>query len=189
MRYDRSRGKTAAEFLSECREEEIVRVLREYGEIHQSMRLAHALKVRFQEGEPMDPSRRTTDDVRKTVEEVYGYRAPRVLPQVFQALRIRVNDELGALERLLAALPSLLRVGARAGIISYHSLEDRMVKQAFRAWTTPRKNPQTGAIAVEAPFVLLTKKPTMPSQDEQLRNPRSRSARMRAVRYVHAGNI
>ena len=86
---------------------------------------------------------------------------------VFQALRIAVNDELGALERLLGALPRVVKPGGRAAIISFHSLEDRRVKHAFRghdAWTP------------------LTKKPVEPADDETTANPRSRSAKLRAAR-------
>jgi 16S rRNA (cytosine1402-N4)-methyltransferase len=89
--------------------------------------------------------------------------------RVFQALRIAVNDELGALDRLLAALPRVVKPGGRAGIISFHSLEDRRVKHAFRE---------------RAVWETLTRKPVEAGEDELARNPRSRSAKLRVARRV-----
>ncbi len=93
-----------------------------------------------------------------------------------------VNDELGALNTLLTTGPSLLKPGGRMGVISFHSLEDRNVKQAFRDLCTPEKDPVTGAVAVPASFDLLTKKPLRPTDEELQANPRSRSALLRVIR-------
>jgi len=109
---------------------------------------------------------------RLVAEAVPSGRAPRRIhpaTRTFQALRIAVNDELASLEALLAALPNVLRSGGRAVIITFHSLEDRLVKQAFR------RGVQDGVLR------LLTKKPLVPSDAEVARNPRSRSAKLRAV--------
>jgi 16S rRNA (cytosine1402-N4)-methyltransferase len=104
--------------------------------------------------------------------------------RTFQALRIAVNDELGALAAWLEALPSLLSVGGRAAAISFHSLEDRMVKQSFRgltqACTCPADFPVC-ACGAQASFGVVTRKAIKASDEEQDRNPRSRSARLRAV--------
>ena len=89
--------------------------------------------------------------------------------RTFQALRIRVNDELGEIRTLLESAPSLLKPGGRLVLISFHSLEDRLVKDAFR---------EAGRAKV---FKILTKKPIMADEQEQMRNPRSRSAKMRAA--------
>ncbi|MSR86891.1 16S rRNA (cytosine(1402)-N(4))-methyltransferase RsmH [Candidatus Peribacteria bacterium] len=183
MRYDRSRGQSAAELLITSSVEDIARMFREFGELQRSKHLAEVLHLHFHaETRPLHDWK--TDDVVGCVEKVFTYRAPGVLPQVFQALRIAVNDELGALRFLLDALPSILLRGGRAGIISYHSLEDRMVKQAFRTMTTPVLNDVTGQVSVAAPFELLTKKAVSPSAQELAENPRSRSAKFRAIRKL-----
>ena len=179
LRYDRSTGKTGAEMLSRVSEKEIARWLYDGGEVPQATRLAHTLHAAFHRKE-----RVSTEDVRLCVDAIYGYRTPKVLPQIFQALRIAVNDELGALRALLDTIPSILKPGGRAGIISYHSLEDRMVKQSFRRLSTSTKDPQTGAISIPALFELLTSRAVQPTEAEIAKNPRARSAKFRAVRRV-----
>lgn len=183
LRYDRSSGISAAEFLVSSSEERIVEILREFGEIQRSRQLATALHTHFHsEQRPLDEWK--TDDVVQCVERVFTWRAPQVLPQVFQALRIAVNDELGALRSLLEALPRIVAPGGRSGIISYHSLEDRMVKQALRALATPELDDRTGQVAVPAAWALVTRKAVMPSAQEIAENPRSRSAKFRAIRRL-----
>ncbi len=183
LRYDQSSGQSASEFLQSASEDQIVRILKDFGELPRSRILAQALRNHFQSGESRVGGWKT-DDVVHCVEKVFTYRAPKVLPQVFQALRIAVNDELGALRSLLDALPILLKPGGRCGIISYHSLEDRMVKQEFRTLTTPILDERTGQIATAAPWELLTRKGIAASAEELLKNPRSRSARLRAIRCM-----
>jgi 16S rRNA (cytosine1402-N4)-methyltransferase len=173
LRYDRTRGETAAEMIARASEQELSEILRSYGEVRQHRRIARVLKEH-----PVE----TTMDLRRCVEQAAGYRAPAILPQVFQAFRIAVNDELGALETLLSEGPTLLRPGGRMGVISYHSLEDRMVKQTFRALALPVKDSLTGKIKALANVELLTKKPVVPSPEEIARNPRARSARLRGIR-------
>ncbi len=180
LRYDRSSGQTAAEFLLSSSEDRIAEVLKEFAEIPRSRILAQELRRHFHSAS-RSLSEWKTDDVVECVEAVFRYRAPHVLPQIFQALRIVVNDELGALKSLLSILPDVLTHGGRVGIISYHSLEDRLVKQTFRSLTTPELDPRTGQIAVSAPWKLLTPKAKKPSPEEIRRNPRSRSARFRAI--------
>ncbi|HEY5997922.1 MAG TPA: 16S rRNA (cytosine(1402)-N(4))-methyltransferase, partial [bacterium] len=106
-----------------------------------------------------------------------GPRGGRIHPatRTFQALRIAVNRELEELASALAALRDVLAPGGRACVIAYHSLEDRVVKQAFRSWS------HRGHGEAPAAFALLTKKPARPAADELRRNPRARSARLRAI--------
>ena len=123
----------------------------------------------------------STIELRTAVEAAFGFRAKALLPQVFQALRIAVNDEIAALTQLLLIGPTLLKPGGRMAVLSYHSLEDRPVKQTFRALCEPEKDPLTGKIARPAPFRSLTRKPVRASEEEVARNPRSRSALLRAI--------
>lgn len=172
LRFDRASGQTAAEKIAESSEEELITAFREYGELRFAGKLAGIIQRR---------APKTTGELKAAVEEWGGRRAPSLLPQVFQALRVWVNDELGALDKLLEAVPGLLRPGGRAGIISFHSLEDRRVKHAFRALTDPPRDELTGKRGL-APFELLTPKAIRPDQAEVAQNSRSRSALLRAIR-------
>jgi 16S rRNA (cytosine1402-N4)-methyltransferase len=172
MRFDRSSGKSAAEIVGNVSSEDLANILFKYGEIRQSRKLADAMK---------SANITTTSDLTLVIEEALGFSAKSVLPQVFQALRIAVNDELGALSALLDNAPGLLNTGGRLGIIAFHSLEDRAVKQHFRAITAPEIDDRTGGVATEAPFVLLGRKAVKPSEQEIEQNPRARSARLRAI--------
>lgn len=181
MRYDRSSGPSAAEMILSSTEDYLTGIFRDYGELQRSRILAQTLHAHFH-AKHRHVGQWLTDDVVTCVEKVFTWRTPRVLPQVFQALRIAVNDELGALQLLINCLGQIVKPGGRAGIISYHSLEDRLVKQTFRAWSTPVLDQMTGQIATLAPWELLTRKPVMPSEKELADNPRSRSAKFRAIR-------
>ncbi|PIR52699.1 16S rRNA (cytosine(1402)-N(4))-methyltransferase [Candidatus Peregrinibacteria bacterium CG10_big_fil_rev_8_21_14_0_10_49_10] len=172
LRFDRTTGETAAELVEHSSEEQLRRLLRNYGEVQS----AGALSAYMVLQKP-----KTTTALKECVEHVCGFRAKNVLPQVFQALRMAVNDELGSLRTLLQEGPALLQPGGRMGIISFHSLEDRMVKLAFRALSTPTINATTGAVTKKAPFVLLTKKGLVPTSQEIHANPRARSARLRLL--------
>lgn len=172
LRYDRTQGWSAAEWISNSSAQEIIQVLRMYGELPQARKIGEAVFAALPQ---------TTFALRDTVESVVGFRIKKVLPQVFQAFRIAVNRELEALEALLNFGPTILTSGGILAIMSYHSLEDRMVKRKFRELTTPEKDSYTGGISKEAPFILLTKKPIRPSEEEIASNPRSRSALLRAV--------
>jgi 16S rRNA (cytosine1402-N4)-methyltransferase len=177
MRMDRQHGITAERLIREISEDELATLIRDFGEEKRARRVARAVKRASEEG-PLSTSR-----LAEVVEEALGGRRPRrgrIHPatRTFQALRIAVNDELGALEDFLEEMPNLLLPGGRCCCIAYHSLEDRIVKNAFRDLAgrgTRRREPQ-----VE----LLTKKPVRPEPEEVLGNPRSRSARLRAVKKL-----
>lgn len=173
LRYDQSSGISAAELIAQSDEDELASIFRQYGELEGAFRLA--TKIKEQEV-------KTTSDLRGCAEDIYKYRAPSKLPQIFQALRIAVNHEIEAVNVLLEIGPDFLKPGGRMGIITYHSLEDRPVKHVFRSLCTDEKDEQTGGVSKEADFALLTRKPLLPSAEEIADNPRSRSAKMRAIK-------
>jgi len=167
---------TASELLRQSDVSAIKVILRDFGEL---FRDAHRLAITL-----AGQSFEKTTDLVHAVEQLLGYRAKRILPQIFQALRIAVNDELTMLDAFLAEAPLLLKPGGRIGMISFHSLEDRRVKQAFRALSTSVKDPVTGQVAVPASFVELSRKPMVASPEECADNPRARSAKFRVLRRV-----
>ncbi len=172
MRMDPHTGdRTAAELLNEEREEELARIFREYGEEPRARRVARVVA----EQRLRAPLERTGDFVR-AITRALGPARGRIHPatRVFQAVRIAVNDELGALEEGLPGAVKVLKPGGRIAVISFHSLEDRIVKWRFREWADERDG--------RAPLVqVLTRKPIVPSEQEQASNPRSRSAKLRVA--------
>lgn len=160
LRFNRDEGLPASSFVARCPSRELATIFRTYGELPHSFTLAEEIHS----SHPMK-----TSELCACVEKVFGWRAPRYLPQVFQALRIVVNDELPALRDFLRDGPEFLAAGGRMGIVCYHSLEDRMVKQAFRRRSLAR-------------FRLLTAKAVRPDPEECAQNPRARSSRFRAIR-------
>jgi 16S rRNA (cytosine1402-N4)-methyltransferase len=181
MRMGRT-GETAAELIARLSEPELAAVLRELGEEPFSRPIARALKQDL-------PSTTlgAVESVKRAVPRKAWPSRVHVATRTFQALRIAVNDEVGELERVLSALPRLLVVGGRAAVIAFHSLEDRAVKQAFRALegrcTCPPGLPVC-ACGAQGTFKVLTRRAVQASEAEVERNPRARSARLRAVERV-----
>jgi 16S rRNA (cytosine1402-N4)-methyltransferase len=174
MRFDRSHGPTAAELVNTLDEESLADLLYELGEERRSRAIARRLVAR----RPI----RTTGELRRAVVSVMGPKRGRVDPatRTFQALRIAVNRELDALGALLSNAPGRLAPGGRLVVVSYHSLEDREVKLAFRAL-------ERGAAETSGhTFRCLTKKPLAPGEEEVRRNPRARSAKLRALERAAA---
>jgi 16S rRNA (cytosine1402-N4)-methyltransferase len=173
MRFDPRRGESAAELLERADERELADMLYQFGEEYRSRRIARAI-VRHRASAPLA----TTRDLVQVIESALGPKRGRTHPATksFQALRIAVNDELGALEATLPAAASLLAPDGRLAVISFHSLEDRRVKRFFRA----------GGDA-NAPLTELTRKPIVPSPGESGRNPRARSAKLRVAERTAVG--
>jgi 16S rRNA (cytosine1402-N4)-methyltransferase len=181
-------GPTALELLETLPTDELERILRELGEERYAARIARALKEAVRAGDV-----RTTTELARRIAAAMprgASRHDRIDPatRTFQALRIAVNDELGELDRFLAAFPEHLRPGGRCVVISFHSLEDRPVKERFREleWTS-RLPPDLAAAAGERTVPVcrvLTRKPITPSEQELTRNPRARSAKLRACEKV-----
>lgn len=170
MRMDRSTGATAAELLRDARESELADVIHGYGEDRLARRIARSL-VAARERAPLTSTGQLADSVRRAVPP--RNRRQRIHPatRTFQALRIWVNRELEGLDRWLLALCRRLRAGARLAVITFHSLEDRIVKRALRGFE------QGADVAIR----VLTRRPLRPSVEEILRNPRARSAKLRAA--------
>ncbi len=171
MRMDRQQSTTAADLIARLSEAELADIIWRLGEERWSRRIARRIVERRNE----QPIRTTQELVQLVVSAMpQSARHGRVhaATRTFQALRIAVNRELESIEQLLASLPSLLSVGARAVMIAFHSLEDRLVKRAF----------QQAAKAGSAR--LLVKKPLIASDEEISRNPRARSAKLRAIEWI-----
>jgi len=166
MRMDPGVGESAADLLARSTLEEIERVLREYGEEPAAKRIARAIDRRRREGGLL-----TTGDLARAVEGVLPRRGRRIHPatRTFQALRIAVNDELSELRLALLDLDRFLAPGGRVVVLSYHSLEDRLVKEVFRERVR------------EGIFELVGSNPLLPRGEEIERNPRARSARLRSA--------
>jgi len=184
MRMDPSQGVSAADLLQRASAEELQGWFQRYGELPGSRRLARAITQR-RVRQPL----RTTADLLQVIDEagVGGGRRHNPATLVFQALRIAVNDELGALEDGLGAAVSLLRPGGRLVVISYHSLEDRIVKHSFRSAARgcicPPKQPICNC-GRSPSLEVLTRRPLRPDSTETDRNPRARSARLRAAKRI-----
>jgi 16S rRNA (cytosine1402-N4)-methyltransferase len=183
MRMDPQTRLTAATIVNEYSAEQLTRLFRELGEEPAARRIA-SLIVKMRGIVPFSE----TLSLARTIEKAVGRRG-RLHPatQVFQALRMEVNDELGALKEGLRVLTARLRTGRRIAVISFHSLEDRMVKDFFRnhsrewldrpEWPAPQRNP-------DYDLKLITAKPVEPAQEEQRANPRSRSAKLRVAEKI-----
>lgn len=176
MRFDQTKGMTAAMLLASVDRTTLKEIFEQCGELPQAHRLTDAIIERRTAA-----SVRTSADLTEVTEKVYGFESKKYLPQIFQALRMAVNREAESLQTLLTEAPKLLSAGGRFAVLSYHSLEDRRVKHVFQELTTPAKDLVTGADASEPPFLLLTKKAITPSDAERRENPRSRSAKLRAI--------
>ncbi len=167
MRMDTRSGETAEQVVNEAGEEELANLIYEFGEERRSRRIARAI-VRAR---PISTTAQLAQVISAAAHTMKGEKI-HPATRTFQAIRIRVNDELGEIQSLLKSAGSLLKPGGRVVLISFHSLEDRLVKDVFRE-AGQRKS-----------LRVLTKKPIVAEEQEQLRNPRSRSAKLRAAERV-----
>lgn len=185
MRMDRRQLLTAYDVVNTYTEERLHKIFEQYGEVTNARTLAKKIvQVRS------TTSLRTTEGFKNAIREIVKTRPGRhgrvnpnqYFAQVFQALRIEVNDELGALREMLQQIPSLLKPGGRVAIITFHSLEDRLVKNFFRrgSFNEPDENPFFNTEPVNE-LKVVTKKPLLPGEDEMKQNPRSRSAKLRVA--------
>ena len=185
MRMDPTHGESAADLLARLSQSELATLLRDLGEEPEARRIARALCRPGGDARP-----RTTAELRAAIVRAVGARSTRrhdPATLTFQALRIAVNDELQELETLLDLLPERLAVGGRAAFLAYHSLEDRLVKQHFRTWSARCVCPPELPICRcggKARAIRLTPGAARPQPEEVVGNPRSRSARLRALEWV-----
>ncbi len=169
MRFSNTQEQSAEDVLATYTEQEIADMLWEYGEEPQSKVIAAKIVQRRKLSKLT-----TTGDLRRVVEEVVGTGKylPTVLSRIFQAIRIEVNDEMRVLEKTITSLPSVLSSKSRIVVLTYHSLEDRIIKLLFQSF----KEQNMGTI--------VTKKPIVPSNEELRRNPRARSAKLRVFEMI-----
>jgi 16S rRNA (cytosine1402-N4)-methyltransferase len=171
MRMDQTSGTTAAEWIRTVDEEELANVIFEYGEERYSRRIARAI-VSSRESTPLETTGQLAAIVRRAIPH-RGYQRIDPATRTFQALRIWVNRELEGLDAFLVGAARRLLQGARLAVITFHSLEDRIVKHTFRAIEK-----------AEEAMRILTKRPLVPADAELARNPRARSAKLRAIERV-----
>jgi 16S rRNA (cytosine1402-N4)-methyltransferase len=189
MRMDRTTGPTAADVLNTYSARELTRVLREYGEERYASKIAAAV-VRQREKAPFTTSARLVEllyaEIPAPARRTGGHPAKRT----FQALRMEVNDELAVLRRAVPAAIDAIRVGGRVVVESYHSLEDRLVKQAFTAVTRSEAPPDLPVVPEELQpaFRLITRGAEKATADEVATNPRAASVRLRAIERVKDTN-
>lgn len=175
MRMNKRAGLTAADVVNDYNEEALANLFYLYGELKQSRRIAAVLvKARAQQRIA------TTQDFLNATEPLFKReREKKDMAKLFQALRIEVNHEMDALKEMLQSATELLRSGGRLSVITYHSLEDRIVKNMMKAGNAEGKKVQDFYGRIETPFNLVNNKVIVPSADEQQENPRSRSAKLR----------
>ena len=177
MRMDQRQERMAADVLNRFSEAQLHKLFEQYGEVTNAKTLARTI-IAARSTKPIQ----TIEGFKAAVHDVVKGAPARYFAQVFQALRIEVNDELGALRELLEQLPQVLRKEGRAAIITFHSLEDRLVKQFFKRGTFEEADENPFEMTTVAnPLKIITKKPVEASAEEVKRNPRSRSAKLRVA--------
>ncbi|WP_410492652.1 16S rRNA (cytosine(1402)-N(4))-methyltransferase RsmH [Dysgonomonas sp. ZJ279] len=178
MRMNQQARKTAAQILNTYSEEELADVFYLYGELKQSRRIASVI-VKTRKEKPY----KKTSDLLATLDSFVGRgeKEKKILAQAFQALRIEVNEEMETLKEMLQQTLDILKVGGRISVITYHSLEDRIVKNFFKTGNFEGRVDKDFYGNINTPFKLINNKVIIPSKEEEARNPRSRSAKLRIV--------
>lgn len=180
MRMNRSAGKTAQEVVNEYPASDLENIFRIYTDLKRPKAVAEAI-VRARDAKPIE----TTFQLRDAVAKVISPKAEKKdLAQIFQALRIEVNGEMESLKRFLLSTPQILNEGGRLAIITYHSIEDRMVKNFMKTGNIEGKEEKDFFGRVSTPWKQITRTPIVPSEEEIERNPRSRSAKLRIAEFL-----
>ena len=180
MRMNKRAGTTAAEILNNHSEEQLADIFYIYGELKNARKIAAIIaKTRN------DKKIETTGDLMSATEKLFQReREKKEMAKMFQALRIEVNHEMDALKEMLNGAKDMLCEGGRLSVITYHSLEDRIVKNMMKAGNVEGKINQDFFGRIETPFRLVNNKVIVPSDEEQLQNPRSRSAKLRIAEKI-----
>jgi 16S rRNA (cytosine1402-N4)-methyltransferase len=177
MRMNKRSGITAAEILNNYEEERLADILYIYGELKNARKIATTI-IKARNEKAIE----TTGDLIQVTESLFQReREKKETAKLFQALRIEVNHEMEALKEMLYGAQQVLREGGRLSVITYHSLEDRIVKNIIKAGNAEGKVRQDFFGRTEAPFRQISNKVIVPNEEEQLRNPRSRSAKLRVA--------
>lgn len=177
MRMNKYAGKTAADIINNYDEDKLADIFYIYGELKTARRIA-AIIVRKRTGKAIN----TTQELINTVEPLFkSERSKKDMAKLFQALRIEVNNEMDALKKMLHSAGQLLKPGGRLSVITYHSLEDRIVKNFMRSGNVEGEIEKDFFGRVNSPFTLVNNKVIVPNDEEQQRNPRSRSAKLRVA--------
>ena len=175
MRMNKRAGMTAADIVNNYDEEQLSTLFHLYGDMRNARRVAKAIVKKRMEA----PILTTTQFMESIANEIGHEREKKELAKAFQALRIEVNQEMEALREMLTAAIRLLRPGGRLSVITYHSVEDRIVKNMLRAGNLEGKMEQDFFGRVTSPMAPLSNKVIAPGEEEQINNPRSRSAKLR----------
>lgn len=187
MRMDQEQSKDAWQVVNTYPYQDLVRILREYGEERYAVQIARAIEHRRQEG-PIDTTFQLVDVIRSALPEKELHKKGHPAKQTFQALRIEVNDELYSLERGLREACGLLDLHGRCAVITFHSLEDRLVKTTFKDLSSAPfvapKIPLKADQMEQASFLLVNKKPVMADEQELAENHRSHSAKLRVIERI-----
>ena len=180
MRMNTLGGKSAADIVNSYSQEELTRIFKIYGELDKPWKAAELI-CKWRENSPIE----TTGDLSKAVAKLYtSFNEHKFLAQLYQALRIEVNMEMRALEDFLNGTTACLKPQGRLSIITYHSLEDRMVKNFMKAGNTEGKEGKDFYGRSLSPFTLVNRKPILPPEEEIASNSRSRSAKLRIAEFT-----
>ena len=179
MRMDQRQEKTAMQVLNTYSEQQLHKLFEQYGEVTNAKTLARTI-VEVRKAAPLQ----TINAFKDAVQGIVKGNPNKYFAQVFQALRIEVNDEMGALKDLLEQIPEVLKSGGRAAVITFHSLEDRLVKIFFKNGTFEEDTNPFQMTKVVNPIRLVNKKPIEATKEETKRNPRSRSAKLRVAEKI-----
>jgi len=180
MRMDQRQTKTAADVLNSYSEQQLHKLFEQYGEVTNSKTLARTI-VEVRKMAPL----KTIDNLKNALSPIVKGNPNKYLAQVFQALRIEVNDEMGALKEMLGQVPSVLKQGGRIAVITFHSIEDRIVKTFFKENTfdAPEENPFATTERVKV-LKAVNKKPIVATNEETKKNSRARSAKLRVAEKI-----
>ena len=190
MRMNRTQGFSAENVVNEYEEDELYKIIREYGEEKWAKRIAGFI-VKERSTKPIKTTGQLVEIIKKAIPAGARRDGPHPAKRTFQAIRIEVNNELGIIEQTIKDIAELLNDGGRLCIITFHSLEDRIVKKTFKELSISCKCPPGYPICMcngQPILSIVTKKPIIPSDYELESNPRSRSAKLRAAERVHVLN-